>query len=350
MKNNRGIIVIIIIISVLVLALIGGIVFVAISQSKKNNNRVVVDAPTNSGENEQEKIDEFNEPFSGYEGEEISGTLVKSLLSAVILSNNSNENHQITVKILDTDLEEGTTDATDISKAQQEVKTTEIYEVEYNTEEGYISEITIEKTENTTVSPEVQRFNQKFTSYADETMKGKEIKENLAKLISESNKANPEHKISLHAGSIKSIKEIIDDAEYKIKLSYDDDGYLKRIDAEKQDENSNEEESNFNINNNQNNNNINNNSGDDSTQNIENQLNSIAQRTFNSNFTSYEGSGRKSSDVRALNSTVKNSNVSDPDHQVAIEVPEKLDSKKTYSIEIETGTDGYVSNIKVTEE
>ena len=240
MRNNKTMFILIIVISILIVALIGGIIFIAVSKAKNKPGKVVVNATDNS-EAETQKVKEFNEQFLGYEGEEISGSLVKSLISEVVLNNNSNEEQQLVVKILGTDIEDGTTDTTELVEMQEKIDTKSIYEVilGYDEQTGYIDEITIEKTNNTVVSPEVERFNQKFAKYQDKTIKGEEVKGDLATLIKDSNKDNPEHKISLRSGEIKSINEIIDDADYKIKLTYDEEGYISRIDADEQQGNNN---------------------------------------------------------------------------------------------------------------
>lgn len=238
MRNNKTIIILVIITSILVIATIAGIIFIGVSKNNKNSGKVIVNASEpNNAEIEAEKIKNFNEQFSGYEGEEISGTLVKSLLSAIILNNNSDADHQVTVKISDTEIEEGTTDTADIANIQKTINREDIYKVEYNKENEYITEIKIEKTEGDNISREAQRFNQNFMSYEDKTITGKEVKGTLVTLIRDSNRENEEHQIEIVSGELTSISQIKDDAEYKITLTFDDEGYLNRIDADEQTEN-----------------------------------------------------------------------------------------------------------------
>lgn len=339
MRNNKPIIILIVVISILVIGVIGGVIFIAI-KNNKGTGKVVVNATTNNNEAEEQKVDDFNEQFSGYEGEEISGTLVKSLLSAVILSNNSDEEHQITVKIIDTDLEDGTTDTTDLSKVQQSINKNDIYEVKYDKENGYISEITIEKTSGADISPEAQRFNQKFTSYQDKTITGKKVKGELATLIKESNKANTEHKIIIYSGDLTSINDIKDEANYKITLSFDEEGYLNRIDAD--------EEENSNQGNNENY--FSDNDVNEIVNEVLNTANNALAEEFNTMFTSYEGTGRSASSIRTLLTIVNKTNETHSDkHPIEVDMPELKTSKK-YSVELEYDDQGYINKIIITEE
>lgn len=345
MRNNKMMIILIIVISILVIAIIGGILFISISKSKDKSNNIVVKAPS-TDENEEDKkakeVREFNAKFNAYEGEEeISGTIVTSLISEVIMNNNTNEEHQITVTVIGTELEEGTQDTTELTDFQKNIKASQIYsiEIKYDSENGLVSELIFEQLQKVAINPEIQAFNQNFIQYENKKIMGTQVKGELANAIISSNTTNQNHKITMYSGDLKSINDIKDNAVYEIILSYDDEGYLNRIDAIEQ------EQGNTN-----NDNNSNNNFEDNVAQDIENQVNDIVLRTFNSNFEPYEGTGRSASQVRALSSTVKSNNSNDPDHQVSLEIPEILDSSIKYSVEIIYGTDGYVSNIIVSEE
>lgn len=243
MRNNKKIMILAIVMGILLVVVIGGILIVTISKNKNASKKIIVQTPTNSEEaakaEEEKKKTEFNDKFKGYEGEEISSTLIKSLLSEIVLTNNTNEEHQVIVKILGTSIEDGTEDTTEISSAQKEIKDEYIYKVslEFSSETGYVSEIIIEGEKAR--DPEIQAFNRKFRQYEDEELTGEEVKTELAEIIKESNQQNEEHKIIMYSGDLKSINDIKDEAIYKITFSYDDEGYLTRIDADEQRNNTN---------------------------------------------------------------------------------------------------------------
>lgn len=66
------------------------------------------------------------------------------------------------------------------------------------------------------------------------------------------------------------------------------------------------------------------NSTGDTQRSVEDQSKAIAIRTFNSQFTPYEGSEQSASQIRALKSTVNSSNSTNPDHQVKFELEKIL--------------------------
>lgn len=243
MRNNKMVMILAIVMGVLLVVVIGVILVITISKNKDASKKIIVETPTNLEESiqaeEEKKKTDFNDKFKGYEGEEISATLVKSLLSEVVLTNNTDEEHQVIVKIIGTSIEDGTKDTTEISSAQREINDEYIYNVslEFSSEDGYVSEITIEGEKNT--SPEIQAFNRKFKQYEDTELTGVEVKTELAEIIKESNQQNSEHKIIMYSGDLKSINDIKDEAKYKITFSYDDEGYLTRIDADEQSGNNN---------------------------------------------------------------------------------------------------------------
>ena len=101
------------------------------------------------------------------------------------------------------------------------------------------------------------------------------------------------------------------------------------------------------------------NSTGDTQRSVEDQSKAIAIRTFNSQFTPYEGSEQSASQIRALKSTVNSSNSTNPDHQVTFELEKNLtiNSQNKYNVELiygekeqdgSTNNVGYVVTVKVT--
>ena len=106
------------------------------------------------------------------------------------------------------------------------------------------------------------------------------------------------------------------------------------------------------------------NSTGDTQKSVEDQSKSIAIRTFNSQFTPYEGEGISASQVRALFSTINASNGANEEHEVkvvtgddVIDSSSDVVSNKKYKVELMyTDKDGegakktgYVQRIKITE-
>lgn len=80
---------------------------------------------------------------------------------------------------------------------------------------------------------------------------------------------------------------------------------------------------------------------------VEDNANQIAKRTFNSNFTPYEGENQSASQIRALRSAVEASNASS-EKQVTLDMTGvSLTSSGKYKVTITAYADGYVSAIKV---
>lgn len=88
------------------------------------------------------------------------------------------------------------------------------------------------------------------------------------------------------------------------------------------------------------------NSTGDTQKSVEDQSKAIAIRTFNSQFTPYEGEGQSASQIRSLVSAVNSSNGTNSEHPVTITVP-TLNSKTKYDVKLEYASDGYVNKITV---
>lgn len=103
---------------------------------------------------DQQAKDTFNAPFSSSSGENIRGTVVKTLLSNVITSNSSYEGEDsktvyvkvegITVEGLDSS--KGNADATTISKIRNKINTQRRYNVELDYQGGLVHTITIKQS------------------------------------------------------------------------------------------------------------------------------------------------------------------------------------------------------------
>ena len=95
------------------------------------------------------------------------------------------------------------------------------------------------------------------------------------------------------------------------------------------------------------------NSTGDTQKSVEDQSKAIAIRTFNAQFTPYEGSDQSASQIRALKSAVQSSNGTNVDHQVVFELATgvTITSKDKYNVELTYGSDnnnkGYVTKVTV---
>ena len=78
------------------------------------------------------------------------------------------------------------------------------------------------------------------------------------------------------------------------------------------------------------------NSTGDTQKSVEDQSKAIAIRTFNAQFTPYEGSDQSASQIRALKSAVQSSNGTKVDHQVTFELATgvTITSKDKYNVEL----------------
>lgn len=115
--------------------------------SKKYINLIFI---TKNTTEESKKIFEFNRKFIQYEGENISATLVKSLLTEILQSNKENEKHQIVVKIIGTELEKATVNTDNLTRVQEKIQEPTRYKAEFQYgNDGYISSVIIEQIENT---------------------------------------------------------------------------------------------------------------------------------------------------------------------------------------------------------
>ncbi len=97
------------------------------------------------------------------------------------------------------------------------------------------------------------------------------------------------------------------------------------------------------------------NSTGNTQQSVQENADTIAIRTFNSNFTPYEGEDQSASQIRSLISAVKSSNAKS-EHQIELKGKTSgLKANKKYTVEIGyEGTDGggtgYIQTITVTEQ
>ena len=83
---------------------------------------------------------------------------------------------------------------------------------------------------------------------------------------------------------------------------------------------------------------------------VEDNANTIAIRTFNSNFTQYEGENQSASQIRALKSAVNSSNATDKEHQITFTMATgvKLTSSGKYTVELGYDNDtGYINSVTV---
>lgn len=176
---------------------------------------------------EQKEASEFNKRFLQYEGQNISAILVKSLLTAVLENNNTNEENQITVELTNTNLQAEIIENSQLAEIQNSISESNRYKTEFEfSDNGYISKVSISIIEN-----EEQN---NIEQYQDKIITGKELKEKLINNMLIYNSQNPEHKSSIYSEGLNSITEIEEEASYKIIISYDEEGYPIRVDAVRQ--------------------------------------------------------------------------------------------------------------------
>ncbi len=95
------------------------------------------------------------------------------------------------------------------------------------------------------------------------------------------------------------------------------------------------------------------NSTGDTTKSVQDFSETTAAKTFNAQFTPYEGEGQSAGQIRSLVSAVSASNGKHPDHKVkwggttSDTTPPKVSTKNKYEVVLTYGDDGYVSTITV---
>lgn len=170
---------------------------------------------------------EFNKQFTQYAGNNVSATVVKSLLTTVLESNNINVENQIIVEIKNTNLKTEIVETSQLAEIQNTIVEPDRYKTEFKfNDDGYISKIYINIIEN-----EAQN---NIAQYQKKVITGKELKENLIHNMLIYNSQNPEHKSNIYSAGLKSITEIEDEEFYEITISYDEEGYPTRVDAVRQ--------------------------------------------------------------------------------------------------------------------
>lgn len=170
---------------------------------------------------------EFNKQFTQYAGNNVSATVVKSLLTTVLESNNINVENQIIVEIKNTNLKTEIVETSQLAEIQNTIVEPDRYKTEFKfNDDGYISKIYINIIEN-----EAQN---NIAQYQKKVITGKELKENLIHNMIIYNSQNPEHKSNIYSAGLKSITEIEDEEFYEITISYDEEGYPTRVDAVRQ--------------------------------------------------------------------------------------------------------------------
>ena len=170
---------------------------------------------------------EFNKQFTQYAGNNVSATVVKSLLTTVLESNNINVENQIIVEIKNTNLKTEIVETSQLAEIQNTIVEPDRYKTEFKfNDDGYISKIYINIIEN-----EAQN---NIAQYQKKVITGKELKENLIHNMLIYNSQNPEHKSNIYSAGLKSITELEDEEFYDITISYDEEGYPTRVDAVRQ--------------------------------------------------------------------------------------------------------------------
>lgn len=173
---------------------------------------------------EDSEILDYNKQFIQYEGNNISATLVKSLLTAILENNNVNEERQILVEITDSSLSNQTIKTKKLAELQEMIFEKNRYKTEFEFDEnGYVSKVSIKRIENTAQN--------NIAEYQNKIITGKDFKENLINNIILYNAENPEHTTNLYSQGLTSINDINDEDFFEITISYDEEGYPIRIEA-----------------------------------------------------------------------------------------------------------------------
>ncbi len=173
---------------------------------------------------EDSEILDYNKQFIQYEGNNISATLVKSLLTAILENNNVNEERQILVEITDSSLSNQTIKTKKLAELQEMIFEKNRYKIEFEFDEnGYVSKVSIKRIENTAQN--------NIAEYQNKIITGKDFKENLINNIILYNAENPEHTTNLYSQGLTSINDINDEDFFEITISYNEEGYPIRIEA-----------------------------------------------------------------------------------------------------------------------
>lgn len=193
MNNNKSLIImLIVIIAILIIALTGAIVYIVMQQSENSGNKIVVntnnsDRPNYYDENEVENNTEENE-----------------------VENNTEEN----------EVENNTEDELVNNIEDDDISTP-------------ISPIEGSDDENTTVSDmEKIIFNSQFTSYLGKISVMQ--LQNLMTAVQTSNSTNTQHQIALTSNNMQDLNGLKDTDYFIITLTYDTEGYINRINIDKQ--------------------------------------------------------------------------------------------------------------------
>lgn len=251
MNNRKMVVILMIIVAILIIALVGAIIYIVAKENKNSNNTVVVnnnktenttrnEADTNNNiddpdiDDEQTKelaIKTFNGQFTPFEGENVTSSQVKALIS-LIETNNSTRTDGHTVNI----------SSNGITKAD-DVLTTKVYKVEVLFDvEGYINEVEITEngnSQNATEQPTTNQpgdistlvFNSKFNYYIGD-ITGSKIND-LLKIAQDSVSNSPEHPITISSNNLTDLSEIIPTETYRVTQSYDTAGYINKLNIDK---------------------------------------------------------------------------------------------------------------------
>lgn len=256
MNNRKMVVILMVIVAVLIVALVGAIIYIVFQQQKTANNITTVNTSnqlnnnvnntnedinnTNNTTDEPNIDDEqtkelairtFNSQFTPYEGEKVSSSQVKALIS-LIGTNNSTRTDGHTVNI----------SSNGITKVD-DVLSTKVYKVEVLFDvEGYINEVEITEngdSQNATEQPSTNQpgdistlvFNSKFNYYIGD-IAGSKIND-LLKIAQDSVSNYPEHPLTISSNNLSDLNEIVPTETYRVTPYYDSAGYINKLNIDK---------------------------------------------------------------------------------------------------------------------
>ena len=199
MGNNRGLIVtLVVIIIILALALTAAVAYIFMSKTDNSGNKIITNTQNN-------RVIQNTDDFDDEDANSIANNVV---------NNNTVINNSIDNNTVDNNVNNAANENTNSN-------------VVNNTNNNSV----IPDNPNTGTDMEKLAFNNKFMSYLGE-LTGTKLNE-LLDVVVESNKQNPNHKVSASSSTLQGLSEITETDMYVITFEYDDNGYVSVVNIEK---------------------------------------------------------------------------------------------------------------------
>lgn len=198
MGNNRGLIVtLVVIIIILALALTAAVAYIFMGKTDNSGNKIITNTQSN-------RIIQNTDDF----GDEDANSIANNVTNNTVINNSIDNN---------------TVDNNVNNVANENTNSNVVNNTNNNS--------AIPDNPNTETDMEKLAFNNKFMSYLGE-LTGTKLNE-LLDVVVESNKQNPNHKVSASSSTLQGLNEITEADMYVITFEYDDNGYVSVVNIEK---------------------------------------------------------------------------------------------------------------------